>query len=101
MGKLAIVYRNDPIKAKDLLERALNIQVKHYGRDNIHVAATLTGLGDVHRNLGDSVKAKDVLLRALNIQVKHFGQDHFDVAVTLTNLGEVYRRLGNSVKAKH
>ena len=45
-------------KAKDVLERALNIDEKHCGQDHIEVAITLTNLGNVYSKLGDYDKAK-------------------------------------------
>ena len=57
----------DPQKQKELLERALAIQEKHYGPDHFEVAITLVNLGNAYGDLGDPQKQKELLERALPI----------------------------------
>jgi tetratricopeptide (TPR) repeat protein len=51
-----------------VLERALAIKERAYGRDHTSVAITLTNLGAAYSDLGDYAKARDVLERALAIK---------------------------------
>ena len=55
---------------KDLLERALKIQEKHYGEDHFELAVTLGNLGCAYGELGDHNKEKDLLERALEMKGK-------------------------------
>ena len=50
---LGIAYRElaDYDKAKDILERALNIEEQHFGQGHFEVAKTITTLGNVYGRL--------------------------------------------------
>ncbi len=90
----------NPRRQKELLERVLPIQEKHYGPDHPEIAITLTNLGIACGDLGDPQKQKELLERALAIKKKHYRPDHFEVARALVNLGNAYKDLGNPQKAK-
>ncbi|WP_341811230.1 tetratricopeptide repeat protein [Wolbachia endosymbiont (group A) of Oxytorus armatus] len=90
----------NPRRQKELLERVLPIQEKHYGPDHPEIAITLANLGNADGTLGDSQKAKALLEQALAIKEKHYDSDHFEVARTLVNLGNAHYALGDSQKAK-
>ena len=98
----AYVYNDmgDSNKAKDLLERALVINKRHYGTDHAQVAGILVNLGIAYEALGDSVKAKELLERALVIDVRHYGPDYAAMVIALGNLGNVYWTSPGSVEAK-
>ena len=55
----------DTKKKKELLERALVIQERHYGAEHPEVARTLKNLGNAYGDLGDTKKKKELLERAL------------------------------------
>ena len=57
----------DYSRQRELLERALVIDERTYGRDHAEVAPTLNNLGNVYSDLGDTNKAREVLERALTI----------------------------------
>ena len=57
-------------KAKELYERALDIQLKNLEPDHNFVAFSYQSLGDVHRERGDLELAKEYHTRALNIRLK-------------------------------
>ena len=65
-------------KAKDILERAFTIKVKHFGEDHIEVArTTLYYLAMVARiELGEYQKAAEMLERVLLVFEDHFGAHH-------------------------
>ncbi|WP_264718692.1 tetratricopeptide repeat protein [Wolbachia endosymbiont (group A) of Lasioglossum morio] len=90
----------NPRRQKELLERVLPIQEKHYGPDHPEIAITLANLGNADGTLGDSQKAKALLEQALAIKEKHYDSDHFEVAKLLANLGNAYGYLGNYKKQK-
>ncbi len=86
-------------KSRELLERALTIQERHYGPDHPKVATTLVNLGSVYGSLGDAQKSRELLERALTINERHYGPDHPEVAPILTNLGIVYGSFGDAQKS--
>jgi Tfp pilus assembly protein PilF len=69
----------DTQKKRELLERALAINERHYGPDHPNVATTLTNLGIVYGRSGDTQKSRELLERALAIKERHYGPDHPEV----------------------
>jgi hypothetical protein len=59
-----------------MLERALAIEERAYGRDHTEVAVTLYNLGVAHGSLGDNSKKRDFLQRVLPIWTRAYGTDH-------------------------
>ena len=53
---VAYGYLGDHAKKRDVLERALAINERAYGRDHTSVATTLTNLGVAYGYLGGQVK---------------------------------------------
>ena len=60
----------------NLLERALKIDEKHYGREHFVVAITLYNLALAHRDLGDRGNEARFLIEVLPIFERHFGMHH-------------------------
>ena len=85
----AYVGLGDYANARDVLERAVAIKERAYGRDHPTVALTLTKLGNAYGQLGDHAKAQDMLERALAIFERAYGRDHPSVAFPLANLGNL------------
>ena len=75
---LGISYRKfkDYEKAKDALERAVIINVKHYGHGSVEVAITLYNLALAHGELGEYEEAAEMLERVLPVFEGHFGAHH-------------------------
>lgn len=86
--------------SKHYYEQALAIQKRCYPTDNIEVAKTLAGLGNVYRDIGNNPEAKKLLTRALHLMEAHFGKNHPEISVVLHNLASVYRRSGFPESAK-
>ena len=61
------------LRAKELLERALVIQVREYGPEHADVATTLANLGNAFDRLGDIAKQRELLERALKINERECG----------------------------
>ena len=59
-----------------MLERALAIFEREYGRESTEVAKTLGNLGNAYGKLGDHAKKRDMLERALAIFEGAYGPDH-------------------------
>ena len=66
----------DNAKKRDVLERALAIKEREYGRDHVKLAMVLGNLGIAYGDLGDSAKKRDVLERKLAILEREYGRDH-------------------------
>ncbi|WP_264707211.1 tetratricopeptide repeat protein [Wolbachia endosymbiont (group A) of Acrocera orbiculus] len=87
-------------RQKELFERALVVQEKHYGPYHFQVAIARANLGNAYGDLGDHKKEKKLLEHALPILEKHYGHDHSQVAIILINLGNAYGSLGDPQKQK-
>ena len=59
-----------------MLERAIAIQERAYGRDHEQVAYPLANLGVLCQALGDQAKARELLERALAIFESAYGPEH-------------------------
>ena len=90
----------DPAKQRDMLERALAIEERAYGRDHTSVAATLTNLGNAYGDLGDPAKQRDMLegdnskkrellQRVLPILTRAYGTDHPQTRLCQSALDEL------------
>ena len=60
-------------KAKELFERALKIEVQHYGQDHVEVAMTIYNLALAHGDLGEYEKAAEMMESVLLVYEDHFG----------------------------
>jgi tetratricopeptide (TPR) repeat protein len=56
--------------------KALEINKRSFGEDNVQYATTLGNLSGVLLNLGDYEGAKQGFLKALEINKKNYGKDH-------------------------
>ena len=112
-GANAARVLGDDAKARDVLERALAIKERAYGRDHPDVAMTLECLGDaygalgekekkastleklggVYIKLGDHENARKVLESALAIKERSYGRDHPELVGTLKCLEIAYGAL--------
>ena len=59
-----------------MLERALAIKERAYGRDHVKVAFPLANLGMLCRDLGDQAKAREYFGRAHAIWERAYGPEH-------------------------
>lgn len=87
-------------QAKDYFLQALDIHLRNFRLDQVHVASSYNNLGLVCSRLGDLQQAKDFYLRAMDIQTKILSPDHDDIATSYHNLGVLHRDLGDLKRAK-
>lgn len=87
-------------KKKTLLQRALGIQVKHFGKHHVGVGNISASLGAVYGEMGDVGKKVKFLKQALATQKLFLGSCDAEVARTLTNLGNTFASLGKLDMAK-
>ncbi len=87
-------------KSREMLERALTIQERHYGPDHPEVATTLVNLSNAYESFGDAQKKRELLERALTIKERHYGPYHPELAPILGNLGIAYGSLGDAQKRR-
>jgi len=81
--------------AKVILEEALAIDVKVYGKQHRETAAVLNSLGQIHRFMGDLALSQQLLVEALQIRRLLFGDLDLSVGASLNNLAELNREMRN------
>ena len=86
-------------RARELAERALALEEREFGADDLRVAATLSTLGRSYRRLGEFDKSREALQRALRIREASLGPDDLLVAEAHTNLGFLYWQLDDDDRA--
>lgn len=90
-------YLGDYIKAKQLLEKTLEVP---YKEKYINEAFVLFYLGIVYKELSDYERAKVSLEKCLTIYSKHLPNSHAKLARVFAHLGHVERSLGNYEKSR-
>ena len=63
-------------RKRELLERVLEIEERHYGKEHFEVAITLTNLAIAHGRLGDPKTMRKLLKRALRMFEEGLGNQH-------------------------
>ncbi|MCP4352574.1 MAG: tetratricopeptide repeat protein [Desulfobacterales bacterium] len=79
-------------------EKALDIDLKSFGKDHSSVAIRYNNLGEACRKLSEYNKAIDYFEKALSIKVHH-SEQYEVLAAAYNNLGETYGELGDYGKA--
>ena len=87
-------------KARELFERALQIDEARLGPNHRHVAVRANNLGRVLQDLGRLDEARQYLQRAMEIDRALLAPGHPRLATRLNNLGAVLRALGDLPAAK-
>ena len=90
----------DHAKKRDMLERAIAIKERAYGRDHSEVASTLANLGTHTACLETPPRRETCMERSLAIEERTYGGDHIELAITLWNLAEANGELGDTVKQR-
>lgn len=91
----AYAYNGQSKEAEDTQIKALNIQKKLYGDNNIHVAMSYDALSGMYGAMNDIDKQKDYLEKALDMAIASVGENHMATAVIYYDLGEYYKSVSN------
>ncbi|CAJ1946802.1 unnamed protein product [Cylindrotheca closterium] len=83
-------------KAKEILERVLELQTKEFDSDDLSVAETLHRIGDVLEREEKFDEALEKYNRTLAIRLKRLGEKHADTADTYETIGNLFLLHGNN-----
>lgn len=87
-------------EAIPLALKALAIEERELGPENVTVANSKNNLGELYRKSGDYSRAEPMYKQALAVYEKVLGPKHNNVAITLNNLGMLYQSLGKFSQAE-
>ncbi|CAJ1936762.1 unnamed protein product [Cylindrotheca closterium] len=87
-------------KAREMLEKVLEIQTKELGEDDLSVALTTHHIGNVLMREGKYDEALETLTRALEIRHTKLGASHDDTVKTYELIGSVFMESGDHEKAE-
>jgi tetratricopeptide (TPR) repeat protein len=96
-------------RARSYLDRALKIQQRVFGEQDLRTVESLNGLGELlfrQGDFGDTVpdepykEAQSYFNQALAIRAKLLGERHPETAESLNNLGRVLERQGDTAAAR-
>ncbi|MBP8811012.1 MAG: tetratricopeptide repeat protein [Kofleriaceae bacterium] len=88
------------LRAKELLDRALQADLLHFGEDGPRVTSRRSNLAVVLRELGDLPQAKSHFEAVLASDIRRWGEEHSAVAMSRSNLALVLQDLGDVTQAK-
>ena len=85
--------------AEEAQEKALGIEKKLYGNNNIYVALSYNSLSRVYGAMNNAAKQKEYLDEALEMALNTVGKNHMATAAIYYDLGEFYSNAGEFDKA--
>jgi tetratricopeptide (TPR) repeat protein len=102
INNLAQLYKaiNRLAEAEPLMNRALAIDEKAFGKDHPNVATGLNNLALLYLAANRLPEAEPLMKRALAVDEKAFGKDHPNVARDLNNLAQLYQATNRQAKAE-
>lgn len=86
-------------KALQCAHRALIIQEKFQGMEDVETITSLSNLAVIYRETGNFKEAFRYGERALNIKSNVFGESHVSTATSLSNLSALYHDMGDLEQA--
>ena len=99
LANIHLRLQHKPIEAVPLLERALAISKKHFGKESPEVATSLASLGNSKAESGDRAGALQDLKRSLEIYEQTPTSKPQEIANALQNLGNLYSSFGDYANA--
>jgi tetratricopeptide (TPR) repeat protein len=90
LANIHLRLQNRPAEAVPLLERALAINEKTFGKESVEAANALASLGNCKDEAGDFVAALTFLKRSLEIRERTPTSKPQDIAAAFQNLGIFY-----------
>lgn len=97
---LALLDQGDLGAARKYMERAIEIEKKHFEPDHPTLAISHSNLAAILKDLGELSTARENVERAIEIQKKHFVPDHPHLATLYSNLGMILLDLGDLPPAR-
>jgi len=88
-------------KARVLVERALQLNLKEFGPGSLEVAGSQLQLASIVRDLGELPAANDLLEEVLRVRERKLGPQHTDTAEALVMLAENQYLQGHKREAVH
>ena len=101
LANIHLRLQNRPAEAVPLLERALAISEKTFGKESIETANALASLGNCKDEAGDFVAALTFLKRSLEIRERTPTSKPQDIAAAFQNLGICYSKYGDYTNGLH
>lgn len=101
LSNLALVLQDlgDLPGARTRMERAIEIETKHFDGDHPTLATSYSNLATILRDLGDLAGARNRMERAIEIDEKHFDADHPMLATSYNNLAHICFAEGDRAQA--
>jgi tetratricopeptide (TPR) repeat protein len=87
-------------EAEPLMELALEIDEKAYGKDHPKVAGDINNIALMYQDTNRLKEAVPLMKRVVGIMEKAFGQDHPNVATVLNNLALLYQHTNRLKEAE-
>lgn len=97
---MTIRKQGELLKARKLLEQALQLRIEASGEWNVYTAATLHNLSLIAGDLGDTKRRLALQQRALRIRDRVWGPEHQNTANGLHTLGLTYVFMNNPSAAR-
>lgn len=96
LSNLALFYNSvaEFQRAQQLLEKAIEVSEKSFGKDYPFRSTHLSNLGLVHFRSGNLKKARECLLESLQIEEKQYGENHPNLEALYANLAVLQARNG-------
>ena len=101
LNHLAGIYQDlgDYEKALTLILKAVEINEKYFGENNLQHIILLNDLGLLYYDLGEYKKAKKLYLKAKKIADQTIASDHAQMAILFNNLALLHQDDGDSEQA--
>ena len=72
------------------MRKALEIQLKLYGKEHGDVARSYNNLGTLYQDQGRMDQAEEYLRKALGIKLRMYGEEQDNVILAYSNLGSLF-----------
>jgi tetratricopeptide (TPR) repeat protein len=95
-----LLKRGQYAEAKAVLDRAMDIGIRHYGESHKKLSPIANNLGRAHNNLGDQAAAMQYFNQALSIDQAAYGKSHPHVAEVINNYGVTLHKTGDRKTAR-
>lgn len=77
-------------RAKECFEKALDLNRKHRGKDNMETAALIGNIGNVHAMMKNYEKALEMMFDSLELKQKIVGNEHHELISAYSMISSTY-----------